>query len=151
MLSTTLRISSWMVVYLLRSSWRSTSPSGGLTRYLLSVLLSGSGKMLFPSSGVASLCSSISHWVRMKYERSGRSLEMKLVSNDITISKLADQEMIYSSKHISSSAIKVYHSKMHTPLSELIESQLGARFTGASITLHLDIDPEPEVYEIIKN
>lgn len=37
----------------------------------------------------------------------------------------------------------------HT-ISESIESALGARFSGATITLHLDIDPEPEVCEIIK-
>ena len=35
-------------------------------------------------------------------------------------------------------------------ISENLESVLGARFPGATITLHLDLDPEPEVCEIIK-
>lgn len=37
----------------------------------------------------------------------------------------------------------------HT-ISEDVESVLGARFPGVSITLHLDIDPEPEVCSIKK-
>ena len=33
-------------------------------------------------------------------------------------------------------------------VSESLESELGARFPGATITLHLDTDPEPEVCPI---
>jgi divalent metal cation (Fe/Co/Zn/Cd) transporter len=33
-------------------------------------------------------------------------------------------------------------------VSESLESRLGARFPGATITLHLDIDPEPEMCPI---
>jgi ferrous-iron efflux pump FieF len=35
-------------------------------------------------------------------------------------------------------------------ISESLESEIGARFPWATITLHLDIDPEPEVCEITK-
>jgi ferrous-iron efflux pump FieF len=35
-------------------------------------------------------------------------------------------------------------------VSESLESQIGAKFPGATITLHLDLDPEPEICTITK-